>query len=349
MNTHNTTQKSALLLATLLITAGAATATGQTTPGSSIPDSLGIGMQMVLVGDAGNTPDPATGNRYGAVSYEYYIGKYEVTNAQYAAFLNAVASRSDPYALYNTSMANTTVGGITRTGTEEEGYTYLVKEGYAAKPVNCVSFYDAARFCNWLTNGQGSGGTESGLYVFDGVNNLVSTPDHAASTGWVIPDEDEWYKAAYYDPDKGGAGIGGYWAYPTQSDSISKNDANYDNYGGNAADYLKDAGSYIEASSYFGTYDQAGNVWERMENMYDADNRVLRGGSYYSGDGNRSGDDGRNGLDPAAEGGGIGFRVAFLTSVPEPGTVAGAPGLAALVFGIWLRHIRHHPGRARRG
>ena len=28
------------------------------------------------------------------------------------------------------------------------------------KPVNYVSFWDAARFANWLTNGQGSGGTE---------------------------------------------------------------------------------------------------------------------------------------------------------------------------------------------
>lgn len=38
---------------------------------------------------AGNVADPATGSPYGAVAYAYKTGKYEVTNAQYTAFLNA--------------------------------------------------------------------------------------------------------------------------------------------------------------------------------------------------------------------------------------------------------------------
>ena len=36
---------------------------------------------------------------------------------------------------------------------------------------------------------------------------------------YFLPSEDEWYKAAYYDPNKGGAGVGGYWDYATGSDS----------------------------------------------------------------------------------------------------------------------------------
>ena len=46
--------------------------------------------------------------------YAYYISKYEVTNAQYAEFLNAKAA-SDPLGLYNASMgSDATFGGITR-------------------------------------------------------------------------------------------------------------------------------------------------------------------------------------------------------------------------------------------
>ena len=40
---------------------------------------------MVHVGDAGNQ---ANFDGYGHVPYEYYISKYEITNEQYAAFLN---------------------------------------------------------------------------------------------------------------------------------------------------------------------------------------------------------------------------------------------------------------------
>ena len=49
------------------------------------------------------------------MSYPYSIGKYEVTNAQYAQFLNAVAV-TDPNALYHTSMGSNVRGGITRSG-----------------------------------------------------------------------------------------------------------------------------------------------------------------------------------------------------------------------------------------
>ena len=45
--------------------------------------------------------DATTG--YGSVDYVYEIGKYKVTNAQYAEFLNAVAV-PDTYGLYNPQM-----------------------------------------------------------------------------------------------------------------------------------------------------------------------------------------------------------------------------------------------------
>ncbi len=84
--------------------------------------------------------------------YAYNIGKYEVTNAQYAEFLNAKA-QTDTYSLYNASMASC---GITRSGSAGS-YNYGVTGGLGNRPVVYVSWFDAARFTNWLGNGQGSG------------------------------------------------------------------------------------------------------------------------------------------------------------------------------------------------
>ena len=54
---------------------------------------------------------------------------------------------------------------------------------------------------------------------------------------YFIPSENEWYKAAYYDPTLNG-GTGGYWTYPTKTNtapvnilsSIGTNNANFYDY-----------------------------------------------------------------------------------------------------------------------
>ena len=51
-------------------------------------------IETVQIGHVGNAADPSTG--YGAVNYAYSIGKHEVTNAQYADFLNAVVALDAP-------------------------------------------------------------------------------------------------------------------------------------------------------------------------------------------------------------------------------------------------------------
>jgi formylglycine-generating enzyme required for sulfatase activity len=114
-----------------------------------------VTIDFVPVGNPGNAADD-TG--YGSVTEAYRIGKYEVTNAQWREFLTAKAGVSDPYGLYNTYMSGPS-GGIDRTWSVDH-YVYSAKGGDANwdnRPVNCVSFWDAARFCNWLHNGQGSG------------------------------------------------------------------------------------------------------------------------------------------------------------------------------------------------
>jgi formylglycine-generating enzyme required for sulfatase activity len=292
-----------------------------------------VTIETVTVGDAGNVAD-STG--YGAVADEFNIGKYEVTIGQYNTFLNSVASvTSDSYIvdLWNASMAsNLNIAGISRSGSGTLGtpYSYSVI-GSGNRPITYVSWFDAARFANWMNNGATNGAsTETGAYTLNGAASGIFTVNPGAT--WFLPSEDQWYKAAYY---KGGGTNAGYWVYPTQSDDApgntiggAANQANYrpgdvyavtqsTNYS-STQNYLTDAGAFSNSASAYGTYDQAGNVWEWNEAVIGSD-RGLRGGSFdvYQVDDLRSST--RFDTDPASQVSFLGFRLA---TVPEPSTCA---------------------------
>ncbi len=165
-----------------------------------------IAIPTVTIGDPDNAADTRVmyggTSGYGSVTYTYNIGATEVTNAQYAAFLNAKA-QSDPYGLCNPEMAGE-YGGIARRGAEGL-YTYENIGGAASTPVNFVSYWDAARFVNWLQNGQGNGDTETGAYTLTPEGISANTVTRNAGWKWAIRNEDEWYKAAYHQP----ANLGG--------------------------------------------------------------------------------------------------------------------------------------------
>ena len=192
-------------------------------------------LQFVTVGDPGNVADTNGQPRpCGTVSNVYEMGKYDVTAAQYTAFLNAVAA-TDPYGLYNPAMPGQPpppygqpyqyIGcGITRSGSSGN-YTYSVAAQSANYPVDWVSWGDAARFCNWLQNGQPTGAegvrtTETGAYTLNGgtTDAALATVSRNAGAQYFLPTEDEWYKAAYYI---GGGTAAGYWTYPTRSNSAA--------------------------------------------------------------------------------------------------------------------------------
>lgn len=227
---------------------------------------------LVTVGNPGNAAD-TTG--YGAVAYTYQIGKYEVTNAEYCEFLNAVA-KTDTHHLYDGRMDGGPEdwGGISRTG-QSGSYAYSTRSGMAKKPVNYVTFLSAVRYVNWLTNGRGQGDTEAGAYAITG--NSAKSPNHAElakgkDVKWVIPSENEWYKAAYYDPQKSS---GGYWEFPAKANTASAANLN--------SNSPSDVGDYKNAASAYGTFDQGGNVWEYNDDQ--AGNKVgLRGGSFFLND-----------------------------------------------------------------
>jgi formylglycine-generating enzyme required for sulfatase activity len=262
-----------------------------------------VPMSMVTVGDVGNVAktfsfgyDIPT-KQYGAVAYSYQIGAYDVTGSQYAAFLNAVGS-TDTHGLYNANMGtDTNVAQISRSGTSGT-YTYAVMNGTGRRPITYVSWFDSARFSNWMSNGQPSGAqvsttTENGAYNLSGTSrNAVAKNTTNPNTGlaptYRIPLENEWFKAAYYSPDYSGAGVGGYYTYATQSNSepgntigSGANQANYDVRFYGSIGHASNVGAFSGSGSFYGTFDQSGNVyqWNDLAGNSAATSGV-RGGSW---------------------------------------------------------------------
>lgn len=246
---------------------------------------------FVMVGDINNTADSATG--FGSVGYVYKIGKYPVTNFEYVEFLNAIA-KTDTYSLYDANMGVNIRGGITRTGTAGS-YLYSLKPNMGNKPVNYLNWFRCARYCNWLHNNksigaQDSSTTEDGAYTLNGANTTQIILKNNSAIYW-IPTENEWYKAAYYTPDKNGSGPG-YWKYATQSDSdpvsviansvgdgvipanvvkpCAKNEfiSNSAHYNYKPALGLTNVGTN-GGPSYYGTYDQFGLSAQWVSNKFD--------------------------------------------------------------------------------
>jgi len=249
----------------------------------------GINMDFVTIGHAGNPGnaqvmnDGSTG--YGAVSYNYRIGKYELTNAQWNAFTAAAgAPTGSPASAYDQSSSYTG----------------------AQQPTDYVSWYEAAQFCNYLT----SSNKNLGAYQL-GSNGSITVNRNAAisayGTIYVIPTEDEWYKAAYYKLDGSGYSL---YANGTNIAPVAGVNSNY------AYGLAWSVGSGTMEQN--GTFDMMGNILEWHENpIYGSVYGFLGGStndylntlssSYRSYNGG-----------PNSEEVNLGFRVA---SIPEPATL----------------------------
>ena len=310
-----------------------------------------IDIDFVPVGDPGNPNGP---QGYGGVAYTYAIGKYEVTLDQYAAFLNAVATTDTNALWYSIMGTDLNVGTITRNGTSGS-YTYTVN-GDGSRPVSRVSWFDAARFVNWVQNGQPVGlqdasTTEDGAYTLTGSPTEIISKN--ASASYWIPSRSEGDKAAYYQPAAAGGDTDGYWAYATGSNTqpnsrngstTDENSANYNyndgianGYNGGYAvtnsptydssqNYLTPVGAFTQSGSYYGTFGQNGNVAEWVD-YPSATHRQYRGGHWMDYDANELQPTGGHLLSISSDTPQIGFRIA---TVPEPSAAA------ALVLGAGM-------------
>ena len=347
------------------------------TPVTELAHGLPLDIETVLVGNPGNLPD-AFG--FGAVAYDYRIGKYEVTNAQYTVFLNAVAG-IDTHNLYSSAMSSSNRSGITRSGSGTFGdpYVYAKKHNFENQPVNNVSFWDAARFVNWLNNGQPSGAqeigtTESGAYSLNGVTNPTNLSISRVSDAvFFLPSLDEWYKAAFYDPELN-SGAGGYHTYATRNSALPtlaqvnpqgevtnpgsnvvnfSNGAVWNSMSGNVTT-VGGAGS----TSFYGTFDQSGNVQEWNEAIVGNSTRRHHGGGWSSNSGQIAVPSNNNST-PITELETVGFRIAALYfeppmppvggEIPEPasGAVVGLCGLFLLGLKQSRRRRRDRPNPSR--
>ena len=150
-------------------------------------------IDFVDIGHAGNAADTTT---YGAVPYEYRVGKYEISQD---TITKATAS----------GMANVTAGSWT-----------------GNQPAAYISWYEAAAFVNFLNTDSGKTAAYD-LTINNGIWSMALWSSEQAWTAggtnlyrnkdayYFLPSENEWYKAAYYNA----AGTN-YFLYPTASSSV---------------------------------------------------------------------------------------------------------------------------------
>ena len=263
-------------------------------------------IDFVNIGHAGNAADTTT---YGAVPYEYRVGKYEISQD---TITKATAS----------GMANVTAGSWT-----------------GNQPAAYISWYEAAAFVNFLNTDSGKTAAYD-LTINNGIWSMALWSSEQAWTAggtnlyrnkdayYFLPSENEWYKAAYYNA----AGTN-YFLYPTASSSVPTAVASGTDAGSAVYNNVASVPAIVASAgglSPYGTMGQGGNVWEWSESAFDGTNssssesRAIRGGDWQDPELYlRSSSRNLSGI-PTSVSNIMGFRVASVPSlsIPEPSTYA---------------------------
>ena len=191
----------------------------------------------------GGTIYPAEGIFIGGLTVsDFYIDKYELTNAEWEAVMGSGGGDSYPHAY------------VSWFGAIEYCNRRSMMEGLPA----CYSY---------LTYGTNPDNWPSGWNSTSG-NSLNVSCDWTAS-GYRLLSEAEWEYAA-----RGGLNTHGY----TFSGSNDLNLVGW--YGGNSGYISHPVGQL--AANELGTYDMSGNLWEWVWDIYSGAGRVIRGGSFGS-------------------------------------------------------------------
>jgi hypothetical protein len=184
-----------------------------------------------------DAPDTSSGcQMVGGVKYRFRIAQLEITVDQWVRFLNTVdPTGRNPHHLYASTEGSAgwpKYGQVDFSSGARKGRHYSVAyPAWTDKPYGFANFLRAARFVNSLYNGRViarrvrpsgpvkyviyrvrlSRDTERGMYNLARHKRTGATRAHGR--GFVVPSQNEWIKAAYYDPT--GGGTYSYWKYPT--------------------------------------------------------------------------------------------------------------------------------------
>ncbi|VAX36183.1 hypothetical protein MNBD_PLANCTO03-121 [hydrothermal vent metagenome] len=237
------------------------------------------------IGDPGNQPwedDRYPNHKFigrGQVDHRYRMTETELTTSQWIGFVRAYGPHAEnPFDLG--------LLGSYITGSSQNGELhYEIMDGLENHATE-VSWRMAARFANWMHNGQASEAWafENGAYDTSTFTSNDNPPpfynDQDArnpDARYWIPSLDEWMKAVYYDPNKNGTGQGGWWEQPNGSDTVLI--ADYPENGGetNAGlaahtghwDPRFTVGMYPEVLTPWGLLDASGGVREWTEEWTD--------------------------------------------------------------------------------
>ena len=187
------------------------------------------GIDFVRIGAVGNAayvsgnPNDFVNGR-GGVSYEYSIGRLEVTTAQWVEFFNAAFDRPAndrlPYLIPPDHW-----GAAGATPNTPGGQRWSVPAGREMNPVGDISWRMAAMYCNWLCNGKSTARSAFMNGAYDAstfANLLTEQTTHTPGAPYWLPTFDEAIKAAHFDPKRNGTGQGGWWAYNITSDTAPR-------------------------------------------------------------------------------------------------------------------------------
>jgi formylglycine-generating enzyme required for sulfatase activity len=186
-------------------------------------------------------------DQHGNTIPDFWIGKYTVTNEEYAFFLNRYGSDTVQDGIYKGQK----MVGADRWGLAQHNQQWQPAKGYERHPVVCVSWYGTNEYCNWLKQETGE--------------------------DYQLPDEWHWEWAA-----RGGQKSQGYqYAGSNNIAEVAWYGMNSYHKGAAHPDYGTHRVGEKKANE-LGLYDMSGNVWEWCRNQWEGEEglRVVRGGSW---------------------------------------------------------------------
>lgn len=250
--------------------------------GASAATVVRSGIEFCIVGAAGNRepnasemPDVVGNRRPGAVGYEYALAKTETTAAQYLEFLRAYSTFHPVNPFDGGETGSYIYGETTPLGLRLDLVSPTVKN----RPSD-FSWRMAARLCNWLHNDKAMtkeaferGAYDTSTFGRDASGLYTDQIVRSAGAKFWIPNADEWVKGAYYDPNRYGQGLEGYWRYSGKSEVQLKAGSPLEGGQTNAGDLFTgdgvplDVGSYQAIQSAWGLLDTCGGQYEWLDGL----------------------------------------------------------------------------------